>query len=128
MSKLFTPGFSLPYDPELVDWARELRGNMTPAEKQLWYGYLRGLQIRFMRQRPIDHYIVDFYCPELKLIIEVDGDSHISPDEEKYDEERSRVLEGYGLRILRFTNQDIFENFESVCVEIEKRIPPTPLT
>ena len=123
MTKLNDSDFHLPYNPALIARAKELRRNMTPAEKKLWYQYLRNFKYRVLRQRPIDHFIVDFYCPRLQLVIEVDGDSHFNKNSQLYDLERSQVLEGYGLRIVRFTNQQIFRNFESVCASIEAVIP-----
>jgi very-short-patch-repair endonuclease len=124
MTKLNDSDFHLPYNPDLIARAKELRKNMTPAEKKLWYQYLKSFRYRVLRQRPIDHFIVDFYCPRLKLVIEVDGDSHFNENSQLYDFERSQVLEGYGLRVVRFTNQQILQNFESVCAAIEASIPP----
>ena len=74
-----------------------------------------------------ERFIVDFYCAALKLVIEIDGDSHFTEEGKEYDEERTKVLEGYGLRVLRFTNEEVMNCFESVCEEIENLIPPTPL-
>lgn len=110
----------LPYNPKLVSRAKELRKNMTPAEKKLWYGYLRTFPHRVHRQRPIDHYIVDFYCPKLKLVIEVDGDSHFTSEVQKYDQKRTEILEGYGLQVVRFTNEQVRNNFEGVCQTVEE--------
>jgi very-short-patch-repair endonuclease len=95
-----------------------------PAEKQLWHGYLQSLPFRFLRQRAIGHYIIDFYCAQMKLVIEVDGESHFSVEGEEYDEERTKILEGYGLKVIRFTNREICENFDAVCAEIERIIHP----
>ncbi len=117
----------LPYNPKLVERAKELRKNMTKAERKLWYDYLRNFKHRVYRQRPIDQFIVDFYCPELKLVIEIDGDSHNSENAQIYDLERTQILEGYGLTVIRFTNQEILTNFEGVCEVIGGVIPPTPL-
>jgi very-short-patch-repair endonuclease len=117
----------LPYNPELVERAREMRKHPTPAERKLWYDFLRTFKYRVMRQRPIDNFIVDFYCAELKLVIEVDGDSYYTQASLKNDSARTAVLEGYGLRVLRFTNRDVLDNFEAVCDAIAG-IPPTPLT
>jgi very-short-patch-repair endonuclease len=64
--RLITIGFHLPYDPALIEHARALRKNPTPAEKKLWYGYLRTCPYRVLRQRPIDRFIVDFYCTKMK--------------------------------------------------------------
>ena len=118
-AKLVTTGFHLPYNPALVERARKLRKNMTLAEKKLWYGYLRNFPQRVLRQRLIDNYIVDFYCPAIKLVIEVDGGSHFTKEGREYDDYRTSVLEGYGLRVLRFTNDDILRDFGEVCELIE---------
>ena len=72
----------LPYNPKLVERAKELRKNMTKAERKLWYDYLRNFKYRVHRQRTIDQFIVDFYCFELKLVIEIDGDSAITFSDE----------------------------------------------
>jgi len=116
----------LPYNKDLVTRAKELRKNMTKAEKRLWYDYLRNFKYRVHRQRPIDNFIVDFYCPELKLVIEVDGETHYLNNAQIYDLERTQILEGYGLIVIRFTNEQVLKNLESVCAEIEKMIPPNP--
>jgi very-short-patch-repair endonuclease len=115
--------YFLPYNPQLVPRAKEMRKNPTIAERKLW-GYLRNFPVKFWRQRPIDNFIVDFYCPKLKLVIEVDGDSHFTDLGLVYDEERTRVLEGYGLRIIRFTNDEVLQNFEGVCEQIMGLYPP----
>ncbi|MEM9768969.1 MAG: endonuclease domain-containing protein, partial [Cyanobacteria bacterium P01_D01_bin.71] len=98
--------------------AKELRKNMTPAEKKLWYQYLRNFEYRVLRQRPINHFIVDFYCPHLKLVIELDGDSHFNEVARAYDLQRSQTLAGYGLQVIRFTNKQVFSQFEAVCASI----------
>ena len=100
---------------------------MTSAEKKLWYGYLRTFKFTVLRQRPIDYFIVDFYCPTLKLVIEVDGESHYSNDGKDYDCERTQRLEGYGIEVIRFTNQQILGDFERVCGAIQRLIPPAPI-
>jgi len=109
----------LPYNPKLGDRARELRKNMTKAERKLWYDYLRDLSTRFYRQRPIDNFIVDFYCPSLKLVIEIDGDTHNSQEARDYDLDRTQILEGHGLQVIRFTNEEVLTNFEGICTKIE---------
>ena len=116
----------LPYNPELVARAKKLRKNMTVAEKKLWYEYLRSFPHRVHRQRPIDHYIVDFYCPKLKLVIEVDGESHFTPEALEYDRKRTEILQGYGLKVVRFTNEQITNNFEGVYSIIQKYLPKSP--
>jgi very-short-patch-repair endonuclease len=90
----------LPYNPYLSARAKELRKNMTPAEKKLWYGFLRMFHYRVHSQHPIDNYIVDFYFPSLKLVIEIDGDQHYTEDGKTYDRERDVILESYGLKVL----------------------------
>lgn len=122
MTNLKDSDFYLPYDRALVLRAKELRKNMTPAEKKLWYGYLRTFKFRVLRQRPIDYFIVDFYCPSLKLAIEIDGDSHFSDEGKAYDKARTQRLEGYGLTMIRFTNKQVLQDFESVCEAIQKSI------
>ena len=127
MVKLNKSDFHLPYNPALIARAKELRKNMTPAEKKLWYGYLRNFDSKVLRQRPIDYFIVDFYCPSLKLVIEVDGESHYSNEGQDYDRERTQRLEGYKIKVVRFTNQQVLGGFEGVCGEIQRLIPPAPL-
>ena len=78
------------------------------------------------RQKPIENFIVDFYCPKLKLVIEVDGDSHFTPEGMDYDAARTNILEGYGLQVIRFTNDEVLHNFEVVCERISGFIPPNP--
>lgn len=118
--------FHLPYNPDLIAKARELRKNMTPAEKKLWYDYLRTFRFRVLRQRAIAFFIVDFYCAALKLAIEVDGDVHFTEAGKAYDAERTRILEGYGLKVIRFTNDEVLHNFDAVCDLIEREIPLNP--
>ncbi len=123
MTNLKEGNYFLPYNPQLVARAREMRKNPTIAERKLW-GYLRNFPVKFWRQKPINNFIVDFYCPKLKLVIEVDGDSHFTDSGLVYDEERTRVLEGYGLRVIRFTNDEVVQNFEGVCEQIMGFYPP----
>ena len=122
-------GRHLPYNPDNVEKAKELRKNETKAEKKLWYEFLSGHKIRFLRQRPIDHYIVDFYCASYKLVIEVDGDSHFTDDASAYDKMRTELLNLYGVKVIRFTNDEVLNNFDYVCKKINEEIliPPTPL-
>jgi very-short-patch-repair endonuclease len=124
---LISTGYHLPYNPDLVERAKELRKNMTPAEKKLWYEYLRNFKHRVLRQRPINHFIVDFYCPALKLVIEIDGKHHFTEEGKSYDEERRKILERYGLREIRFRNDEVINEFDRVCKEIERIPPASPL-
>lgn len=118
---LVTNGFSLPYNPDLIPKAQELRKNMTPAEKKLWFKLLKNFPLRMMCQKPIDNFIVDFYCAKLNLVIEVDGSIHNSFDAQICDAERTSILGGYNLKVIRFTNQEVEANFEDVCRQIMKK-------
>ena len=102
--------------------ARNLRKNMTPWERKLWYLFLKEYPVRFQRQKCIDNYIADFYCFRAKLVIELDGGGHYDPDSKKKDEIRTKILEKYGLKVLRFCNLDIDRNFYSVCSVIDSEV------
>ena len=93
---------------------------MTKQECRLWYDYLRTYPIRFQRQKTISAFIVDFYCHEAKLIVEVDGSQHYTEDGEAYDKERSALLREFKLEVIRFSNYDVDTNFEGVCFEIDR--------
>ena len=125
MSNLKQGQYFLPYNPKLIAKAKEMRKNMTPAEKKLW-GFLRTFPLKMWRQKPIGHFIVDFYCPKLKLVIEVDGESHFTEEGKAFDRERTQVLESYGLKVVRFTNDQVLHELEAVCEEIMGFIPPNP--
>ena len=101
--------------------ACELRKEKTPAEKLLWSRLKKSqLGVRFKAQHPIDIFIADFYCHKHKLIVEVDGEIHESQKE--YDENRTAELERFDLTIIRFTNEEIFNNIEKVIEEIKKNL------
>ena len=104
--------------------AHALRRDMTDAEKILWQRLKdkRIFKVKFRRQHPVDIFVLDFYCHELKLAIEVDGEIHLSLEVREYDEGRTYELEKFGIKILRFTNEQIFENLEMVQVSILKII------
>jgi very-short-patch-repair endonuclease len=114
------PTLYIPYNPALKERARELRNSMTVAERKLWFEFLRTHSVRWLRQKPLGNYIVDFYCSEQSVVIEVDGDSHFTDAGQKYDSRRTEFLAGYGLRILRFTNLDVLERFGAVCAIIDE--------
>ncbi|NJL43637.1 MAG: endonuclease domain-containing protein [Pseudanabaena sp. SU_2_4] len=114
----------IPYNPQLKERARQLRQNMTPEEIALWK-HLKGKQMRgydFDRQRPIDHFIVDFYCKKLMLAIEIDGSSHDSQEEQQRDMERQGRLEALGVRFLRFREVVVCRETEEVLRVIENWI------
>ncbi len=109
------------HNKELVPLAKALRKNMTKEENHLWYDYLREYPIRFIRQKVIGKYIVDFYCAKAKLVIELDGSQHYEEEIEK-DALRTEFLEQYGLKVIRISNLDISKNFEGVCVFIDNEV------
>ncbi len=114
----------LPYNSNLKQYSRQLRENMTDAERHLWakirMKQLKGYQ--FYRQKPIGDYIVDFFCPRAKLVIEVEGSHHFSDEMTEYDRIRNEYLSSLGLRVLRFTNIDVLTHIESVVESIIENI------
>ena len=107
---------------DLLEFARFLRKNMTPEEKHLWYDFLRHYPVKIYKQRIIDNFIADFYCHKAKLVIELDGSQHYTPEGKTYDAARTEILERYGLTVIRFFNKDINEAFDGVCYMIDKAI------
>jgi very-short-patch-repair endonuclease len=115
------------YDPKLKQPSRTLRNKSTDAEILLW-SKIRLRQISnliFYRQKPLGGYIVDFYCPKAKLVIEVDGSQHLEQDAKDYDHVRDEFLNSMGLTVLRFTNIDVIDNIDGVFEVIEKHLPLT---
>ena len=112
----------LKYNGRNIVLARNLRTNATPEENHLWYDFLKYYKIRFQRQKAIDNFIADFYCYKAKLVIEIDGSQHYSDEGMKKDEFRTEILEGYDLRVIRFTNKQINENFQGVCQYIDMMV------
>ena len=110
------------YNHTNVEYAKQLRKEMTPWERKLWYCFLNKYPVRFHRQTPIGKFIVDFYCPKANLILELDGGGHYTPEEKQKDEERTAILEEFGLKILRFSNIDIDKEFYSVCTVIDREV------
>ena len=113
---------SLEYNKNIIPLAKELRKNMTPEEKHLWYDFLSSYPINFQRQKTIDNFIADFYCHKARLVIELDGSQHYTPQGKTYDRARTEVLHRYGLQVLRFSNSDVDDRFDSVCRMIDKTI------
>ena len=103
-------------------FARQLRKNMTPWERKLWYCFLKDYPIRFQRQKCIDNYIVDFYCFQAKLVVELDGGGHYESDAKQKDATRTNIIEQYGLKVIRFCNTDIDKNFYGVCTVIDQEV------
>ena len=106
----------------LLTIARVLRRNMTRQERHLWYDFLRHYPTKVYKQRIIENFIADFYCHGARLVIELDGSQHYTEQGKKQDEKRTETFEKYGIRVLRFSNRDIDENFNGVCCMIDKTI------
>jgi very-short-patch-repair endonuclease len=110
----------LRYSKSLKKCSRSLRVNMTEAEKLLWEK-IRGKQLKgfqFYRQKTIGNYIVDFYCPKAKLVMELDGGQHYSSEGKAKDRERDGYMKGIGLRVLRFSDKEVFNNTQDVLERI----------
>jgi very-short-patch-repair endonuclease len=112
----------------LVNRARELRREMTPQERTLWQ-LLRDRQLfglKFRRQTPFGPFILDFFCYEHQLAVELDGHHHAEPGQQRYDQARTEWLQQQGLRVLRFTNREVETNLEGVLLEVARqcRIEP----
>ena len=111
----------IPYNPKLKQFARDLRNNSTLSEVLLWRQIKgRKLEYEFHRQVPIDQFIVDFYCHELKLAIEIDGDSH--NDKYDYDMNRQMELQYLGVKFIRFFDVDVKQNMAGVLSALENKI------
>ena len=95
--------------------AKQLRKNMTKEERHLWYDFLRTYPVRFLRQKVIDNYIVDFYCHDARLAIELDGSQHYEEENLYKDILRTKCIEKRNLKVVRIQNTDINNNFYSVC-------------
>ena len=109
------------YNPKLKEYARRLRNKSTKSEIKLWMN-LKGKQIMgydFHRQKPLNYYIADFYCYELKLVIELDGDSHLAEEIKKKDIKKQKKLESLGLTVMRFKDEEVFEDIDNVIESIE---------
>ena len=107
--------------PNSFEKARLLRRNATSAEEELWK-HIRRRQLdglRFRRQHPVDQFILDFYCHESRLAIEVDGLIHQQREQKMYDQEREIIIEGFGIKILRFKNDEVFRSLPEVLDKIK---------
>ncbi|MGA2625360.1 MAG: endonuclease domain-containing protein [Bacteroidota bacterium] len=113
----------MPYPHHIIGVARNLRKNATATEKLLWE-QLRDRRlagIKFARQHPFGRYVVDFYCAELKLVIEIDGGVHNAPMQEQYDRLRSDELESWGLSVLRVSNEEVLHGMDKLLKGILDR-------
>lgn len=107
---------------------RTLRQQMPQPERLLWYRLRdrRFSQFKFRRQFSIDRYVVDFFCPQANLVIELDGDSHFTEEAEQYDHIRNNYMQSLGLTVLRFTNREIQENLGGVLETISTQLKTSP--
>ncbi len=113
----------IPKELKSLKHAGDLRKNQTKEENHLWYDFLRLYPVRFHRQYVIEKYIVDFFCPKAKLVIELDGSQHYDSDAAlEYDRKRTMLVEGYGFLVLRYTNSDIHQRFRDVCSDIDYHV------
>jgi very-short-patch-repair endonuclease len=99
--------------------SQNLRKNMTKEERHLWYDFLKTYPVPFHRQYTFENYIVDFYCHQARLILELDGSQHCSPEKMEYDCKRTAFLESKGLYVLRISNLDVMRQFRATCDMID---------
>ena len=102
--------------------SRVLRKNMTKEEAHLWYQFLCRYSPRFRRQYVIGNYIVDFYCHQTKVAVELDGSQHYDPETIEYDKKRTEYLQSQNIQVLRFSNLDVMRQFRSVCEVIDTEV------
>ena len=102
--------------------ARELRKSLTKAERKIWFDSLKFMPVRFRKQHPFGQYILDFYCPKIRLVIEIDGSVHAKDEVIASDEVREKYLKSMGLTVIRFTNDDIYFNLQGVSEIIIQKI------
>jgi len=120
----------LPFNKNLKPFARKLRSSMTDAELQLW-SKIRRKQIggcQFYRQKNIGNYIVDFYCPKGRLILEIDGGQHYTDEGIKKDQARNQHLDKLGFTVLRFSDMEVLKNIDGVVEKIYEYLIKSPLT
>ena len=115
-------------NPKLTANAKALRKNMTKEERHLWYDFLKSLPITVNRQKVIGNYIVDFYIATEKLVIELDGSQHYEDDGIENDIKRDLFLNDLGIKVLRYSNLDINQRFESICEDILNHITTSSVT
>jgi very-short-patch-repair endonuclease len=122
--------------PHIFEKAKMLRKDMTAAEQKLWEKLKskKMLGLRFRPQHPIDIFIADFYCHPLKLVTEIDGGIHNSKDQKEYDFGREGELENWGIKVIRFTNEEIenelgrvLEEIKTICLKRKSELPQSPL-
>ena len=109
------------FHPIILARSREMRHSQTAAEATLWI-HLRNrkMEFKFRRQHPIERFIIDFYCPEVKLCVEIDGESHLEPRQQEYDAARTKYLESLGCTVIRFANEEVRFNILGVIQTISE--------
>ena len=95
---------------------------MTKEERHLWYDFLRDYPVKFLRQKILGKYVVDFYCASAKLVIELDGSQHYEEVNKEKDEERTAFLKGYDITVIRIPNNEVTRNFDGVCTYIDSEV------
>ena len=113
---------------KLTGISRALRKNMTAEEKHLWHDFLKKLPFSFHRQKVLGNYVIDFYCAKAKLAIELDGSQHYEPQGRQNDRIRDAYLSSLGITVLRYSNSDIHQKFDSICSDILWHIDPSLVT
>ena len=114
--------FMRDYNQRVKQYAKEMRHHMTLEERRLWYDFLSKSAYHFRRQQPVGIFIVDFYAAMLKFAVEVDGSQHFEEKVHDYDVKRTTYLTKSGIRLIRFTNQQIRRDFAGVCEAIDNAI------
>ena len=104
---------------KMLETARNLRHNMTPQERKLWYAFLKDYPVKIYKQRIIESFVVDFYCASARLVIELDGEIHSRTYQQNHDFSRDERIAAYGLEILRISNDNIDYQFSSTCRRID---------
>ena len=111
-----------PHNKKLTAYAQDLRKDMTPEERHLWYDFLKNLPITVKRQYVLENYILDFFIPSAKIAIELDGSQHFEPEAKDADCLRDAELMKYGIKVLSYTNLDVQRRFEGVASDILKNV------
>ncbi len=95
---------------------------MTPEENHLWYDFLKNIDVNVNRQKVVGIYILDFYCDKYKLAIEIDGNYHLESKQKRHDRIKDEYLSSLGIKVLRYSNEEINNNFSKVCEDIMKNM------
>ena len=110
------------YNGKNIVLAKNLRKRATPQEKHLWYDFLKDYKIKFQRQKAIGEYIVDFYCPTLKIAIEIDGNQHYSKEGIEKDKIRTKEINKQGIQVIHITNRQIDKDFNWICEYLDSEL------